>query len=130
MMAFGFKALPMFVLYWWNAFHIARQSCGILSIYRHRGGVTSAAAKHLNNSVILACNACCALWNIEWNPTVFPIFRSISPLLPSALRVVALVAAAIAVVRLFISWRPRLPSLPELTFLISSVLLFTPYLWV
>jgi hypothetical protein len=130
MLVFGFTALPFFAIYWWNAFHIARQSCGILSIYRHRAGITSPAAKHLNNAVILAVNGCFALWNIEWNPTVFPIFKSISPILPTALRVTVSAFAVYALVRLLLSWRSQLPTMPEVTFLASSLLLFAPYLWV
>ena len=130
-----FRALPLFILYWWNAFHVARQSCGILSIYRHRAGVRDLAQKRIANTAILAVNGCCALWSIELNPTVLPIFTWISPALPRILWIGSAVIATAALLWLGVALTKRFrsddpPQLPELAFLAMSLLLFTPYLWV
>src|SRR5213076_3620972 len=36
LIAFEVPYIIQFVLFFWNTFHVARQNCGILSIYRHR----------------------------------------------------------------------------------------------
>lgn len=135
LMFVGQKGPLMFLLYWWNAFHISRQSCGILSIYRHASGVSSVAAKRASNGLILTANACFALWNIDWNLTVQPYLTRIWEPLPRVLIIATAVLTAAALVNFVMAWRERNAAgqaiqLPELTFLVSSILLFAPYLWV
>ena len=53
------------ILFFWNTVHVARQSCGILSVYRHRAGVFDPAQKTAANGAILAVSLWLCLWNIE-----------------------------------------------------------------
>ena len=70
------------VLFFWNAVHVGRQSCGILSIYRHRAGVADPGQKQAANAAILATNLWFCLWNIETHQEVEPVLAAISPRLP------------------------------------------------
>lgn len=135
LMLTGQQPLLMFVVYWWNAFHISRQSSGILSIYRHATRVSAAIDKHLANVTLLAANGCFALWNIEENPTVYPYLTATWRQLPTVLWLLCTAVALIAgggLIRSLLVRREtgRGASLPEMMFLCGSILLFAPYLWV
>lgn len=135
LMIVGQKSPLLFIVFWWNAFHIAKQSCGLLSIYRHSGGNTTITDKHIANTALLAVAGCCALWNIELNPTVVPYLTAISTQAPHVLRLTAIVISVAALARLVISLIARSrdgrgAKLPELAFLAGSLALFAPYLWV
>lgn len=123
------------VLFFWNTYHVARQSCGILSVYRHRAGVLDPRQKALANAAIVGVSLWLALWNIETHPDVFLIFSAVSPRLALALRLGLGVVAAVAVARLAWSLWGRSTTggrlaLPEMAFASTSMLLFTPFLWV
>lgn len=135
LMAAGRMDFLLFALYSWNAFHIARQSCGVLSIYRHRGGVTANEHKTLANNAILAAAGCCALWNFRWDTPVNRFLSSLIPDLPRLLWIAFAAAAVLALARLGFSFVQRRqegqpPRLPEIGCLVSSLLLFLPYLWI
>jgi hypothetical protein len=118
----------------WNTYHVARQSCGILSIYRHRAGVSDPRQKEVVNSTILAANVWFVLWNIQSHPDVNPLLTAVSPQLPLMLWTAAGVATFAFAGRLGVAlWRRAAsgtpPGLGELTFLGTSIALFHPYLW-
>jgi hypothetical protein len=127
--------IVQFVLFFWNAVHVARQSCGILSIYRHRAGVFDHSQKSISNGAILATNLWFCVWNIETHPEVQPVLAAVSPRLAlmlwlgfGALSVAALLRAALGFVRRARAGSP--PGLPETGILVASLALFHPYLWI
>lgn len=127
--------LIQFVLFFWNAVHVARQSCGILSIYRHRAGVADAAQKRAANGAILATNLWFCLWNIETHPEVQPVLSSVSERLPLALWLAFGALAAAALARAVAALRSRAAAgraagWPELGLFAASLALFHPYLWI
>jgi hypothetical protein len=118
----------------WNTYHVARQSCGLLSIYRHRAGVSDPRQKVVANAAILSANVWFALWNIESHQDVYPLLTAVYPGFPLALWVVAGLVAVVFACRLAVAlWRRAhagaAPHLPELAFIGTSIGLFHPYLW-
>lgn len=127
--------LIQFVLFFWNAVHVARQSCGILSIYRHRAGVADPRQRRAGNGAILACNLWFCLWNIETHAQVQPILVALSSRLPMLLWLGFGALAAAALVRAVNAFRKRAAegrpaSAPELGLFAASLVLFHPYLWI
>lgn len=127
--------LIQFVLFFWNAIHVARQSCGILSIYRHRAGVPDPRQKQAANGAILACNVWFCLWNIETHSEVRPILTAISPQLPLLLWLGFGALAAAALARALSAFWERVAEgrpagAPELGLFAASLALFHPYLWI
>jgi hypothetical protein len=123
------------VLFFWNAVHVARQSCGILSVYRNRAGVSDPAQKAAANGAILAVSVWLCLWNIETHLEVRPILDAVSPrlgfllwALAGAVAVAALARAVVAFVRRARAGAP--PALPELAIFATGIALFHPYLWI
>jgi hypothetical protein len=121
------------VVFFWNTWHVARQSCGIVSIYRHRAGVFEPEEKGTANAAIVACSAFLALWNVETHREVAPFLRGLWPELPRALFAVAAGAAGISLARLAVGLLRRSRAgrlhLPEALSLITALALFHPYLW-
>ena len=113
---------------------MARQNCGILSIYRHRAGVAEPAQKTVANLAILSTSLWLALWNISTHPEVSALLDFVSPRLPSLLWVVGGLAATVSLLRLGWALRARAREgtlhLPEAAFVVTSLALFHPYLWV
>jgi hypothetical protein len=135
LMATGFKPSLLFVLFWWNAFHITRQSCGILSIYRHAAGAFGKMQKHATNVALMAVNGCCALWLVELNPTVYPFLVAVWQPLPRVLRIGSAAVAVAALLNLgIVLWRRHAAGfrvqLPEMAALTTSLLLFLPFVWI
>jgi hypothetical protein len=123
------------VLFFWNAVHVARQSCGILSIYRHRAGVFDPAQKGTANAAILAVNLWFCLWNIETHQEVEPLLLAVSPRLPFLLWLGAGAVAVAALARAVVAFQRRAAEgkaagLPELGLFVASLALFHPYLWI
>jgi hypothetical protein len=123
------------VVYVWNTFHVARQSCGILSIYRHRAGVTDRRVKSIVNSAVIWTSAAMAFWNIAWYPTLNRFISLPWAGLPRAVSAICAAVAIVALARLGVSLRERFqsddpPGFPEMAFLATSLLLFHPYLWI
>lgn len=122
------------VLFAWNTFHVARQSGGILSIYRHRAGVFDAAERNAANAAILATNGWFCLWNIGTHREVFPVLSWVATWFPRALFLGLGAFAAFALLRLLRVWVARTragrpPTVAEGAFLAASLALFHPYLW-
>jgi len=122
-------------LFAWNTYHVARQSAGILSIYRHRAGVSDAAERDVANAAILATNGWFCLWNIGTHREVFPVLSWVAPWFPQALwgalgavAVFALLRLARTLVARARAGRP--PAAPEIGFIVASLVLFHPYLWI
>jgi hypothetical protein len=123
------------VIYFWNAYHVARQSCGIQSIYRHRAGAFNPRLKTTTNAAIISTNLAMAVAHLDWYPALYAFLSKPFPYLPDLLSYGALVAAVIALARLGVSMVRRHRQGPafstaELAFLATSLLLFHPYLWV
>jgi hypothetical protein len=124
-----------FFLFFWNTFHVARQNCGILSIYRHGAGVMDTRQRDIANRAIIAVSLFLALWNIDTHKEVSALFGLVSTNLSLIVRVSAGIVAAIAVVHLIIALSRRATAeneggigAPELLFLFSSLAFFYPYL--
>ncbi len=122
-------------VFFWNTWHVARQNCGILSIYRHRAGDLDPHLKEIANSAVICTSAALACWHTQWYPTLFTFLTLLSPILPQVLHLGLILLAAVALLRLGLSlWKrarsERPPTLPELAFLLTSLLLFHPYLWI
>lgn len=122
-------------LFFWNAVHVARQSCGILSVYRHRAGVADPRQKQAANGAILAANLWLCLWNVETHGEVQRLLTAVSPQLPNLLWLGFGALAAAALARAVGAFRLRAAAgrpagLPELSLFVSSLALFHPYLWI
>jgi len=115
----------------WNIYHVALQSAGILAIYRRLNGGPP-GEQRVAKLAILATNAAMALWYVERYEPLVSLLRDVHQLAPAALKAVSLpvALAACAVLGLRIARRPRPISLAEGGFLVTSLLLFHPYLWV
>jgi hypothetical protein len=118
----------------WNTYHVSRQSCGLLSLYRHRAGVTDPAQKELANHAIVATNAWFVLWNLETHNEVFPFLTGLGPALPAVLFGALGVLSVLSIARLLRGLRVRAAegrpaALPELAMLGMSLAFFHPYLW-
>jgi len=123
-----------FVLFFWNAFHVARQSCGILSIYRNGMRVHDVRHRDAANFAIISVCIWLALWNIGTHPQVYPALIKIHPELPVVVFFAAGAVAVFGLIRLALSLAARVregigPGLPEGLFLLTSILLFHPYIW-
>ncbi|MGH7702676.1 MAG: hypothetical protein ACREMO_06255 [Gemmatimonadales bacterium] len=127
----GIDAPVQVAMFVWNIYHVALQSAGILSLYRRLNGGL-AAERPVAHLAILAVNATCAFWFPERFPPLHDLLIRLHPWAPWALRGIALPVAvgALAVLGYRLVTRPRPVSLPEASFLASSLLLFHPYLWV
>lgn len=120
------------VLFFWNTFHVARQNCGILSIYRHRAGISDMMQKSAANRAIIASSLFLALWNIETHQEVASLFGLTHLNWALVLRLIAGAVAVVAVADLGrLLWRRwvqgEAPHLPEALFLAASVGFFIPY---
>jgi hypothetical protein len=132
---FHIPAIIPVVIYLWNAYHVSRQSCGILSIYRRRAGCLDMRHRSVTNAAILSTNFAMALAHIDWYPTLNDFLLAISSWLPWLLQQASALAAVLSLAALGISLAQRYRNgaplgLPELGFLATSLLLFHPYLWV
>lgn len=130
----GVPLVIQFVIFFWNVFHVARQSCGIVSLYRHRAGVFDPAQKTVANGAILLVSVWLSLWNIETHHEVFPLLTAVHPRLPVLLWAGCGLAATLALARLAQALRVRAreglaPALPELAILGTGLALFHPFLW-
>jgi hypothetical protein len=119
------------VIFTWNVYHVSLQSAGILSIYRRLNGGEQ-REKRWAHLTLLSVNATMAFWFLQYFPPLYSILLRLHPLAPLALRYMCLVTAIVAgtgyAFRLL--ERPGPVGVPERVFLLSSLLLFHPYLWV
>jgi hypothetical protein len=129
------STLMQLALLAWNTYHVSRQSCGLLSLYRHRVGVKDPRQKALANGAIVLANAWFVTWNIETHREVFPLLAGLGSHAPALLFGALGVLSLLAVARLGLGLRARsaagtAPQLPELAMIGMSLLLFHPYLWI
>jgi hypothetical protein len=132
---FQVPAVIVVVIYFWNAYHVSKQSCGILSIYRHRAGIFDARHKTIANAAIICTNLCMALSHTEWYPALHRILSIPAASAPMLLWQASALAAGASLGALSISLYQRYrkgtgPGGIELSFLVTSLTLFHPYLWV
>src|SRR3954451_7002679 len=132
---FEIPAVIVVVVFFWNTYHVARQSCGILSIYRRRSGYSDVRHRSITNFAILSTSFAMALAHIDWYPALNTTLLKISPYLPIVLSRLTLGAAVVCLAALGVSIVHRLRnrshfSVAALGFLLASLLLFHPYLWV
>lgn len=117
-------------LYVWNVFHVSMQSAGILSLYRRLNGGLFAESRFARAS-ILGVNGSLAFFHIDRFP---PIYQNLLRMHIPVWTICAafLSVAVVGLVYYLGSLRRRAKRIraPELTFLVSSLLLFHPYLWV
>ncbi len=127
--AVHFLAPILIVNFVWNVWHVAFQSAGIQSLYRRLNG-GNPLEKWPAHLAILGTNAAMAFWHIDRHGPLHATLSAIHPMAPWALSGLALPiglgAAGILAYRL----RHRRLSGAEAGFLVSSLLLFHPYLWV
>ena len=121
-----------FVLFFWNTWHVARQNCGILAIYRARAGVSEPSQKPLANRAIISASVFLALWNINTHQEVSALFGFVSPQMTQMVKIGAGLVAAFFVAQLIVGLIHRKESigLPEGVFIASSILFFYPYLFI
>ncbi len=121
------------VLFFWTVVHVSRQSCGILSIYRHRLGIRDAREKRATNAAVMCANLWLCLWNINSHDEVFALFRWLHPELPRVIFAVVGASAALTcgwlVLMLVRRARAGSLALPEILFLLASFAIFHPFTW-
>jgi hypothetical protein len=119
------------VLFVWNIYHVATQSAGILSLYRRLGGGVDAERVWAHRAILFT-NAAMAFWYLDRFPPLWDVLVAVHGDLPDFVRFICLAAALACGVGYARKIRQRtFPlSIAEAAFLVSSLLLFTPYLWV
>jgi hypothetical protein len=127
----GIHTPVMVTLFVWNVYHVSQQGHGILSIYRRLNNGPS-SERPVARLAILSVNATMAFWYPSHFTPLYDVLRSVHPLLPWALPAVfaPVAAASLGVLAYRVLQRTRPIALPEGTFLVTSLLLFHPYLWV
>jgi hypothetical protein len=127
---FHIPGVMQIALFLWTVFHVARQNCGILGIYRLRSGVTDPAQKSAANTAIVSVSAWLSLWFVDTHESLAPLHfdRRITQWAWIAAGSIALVA----IVRLAVALKTRASrgesiSFPELAFLGMSLTMFLPY---
>ena len=120
------------VLLGWNTWHVARQNCGILSIYRSRAGASNPVQKNAANNAILAVSCFLASWNIESHKEVMGFFGPFANELAWSLKAGLGAIALFFAVRLIIALVQRKEplGLAETLFLIAGLGFFYPYLFI
>lgn len=115
----------------WNVWHVARQNSGILAMYRRLNA--GDRAEHASaNLAILGVSASMALWHADRFPPLGVFLAAVHPQAGHVLALVCLFvglgAAGVLVRRLAARARPA--GSQEIGFLVSSLVMFHPYLWV
>jgi hypothetical protein len=126
--------LLLTVIYLWNVWHIARQNCGILSVYRHLAGGPADEKKYANGLILSVCAALVASNITGFEPLRQLLFRHFTPQLPALIFAASLVAVVVAggayTWRIFYRSRIGKPLRgTEAIFLLSSLVLFLPFRW-
>lgn len=128
-LAFHFYLLVAFVVDAWNVFHVSRQSCGILSIYRHINGGNNRAEKLPANLALTSIAFGLYCLTISKQPS-FAHYLSklpvdVMPVLGPALLSIGGIALGVLIWHL--AKRPERLVSPEGLFLATSAVLFLPY---
>jgi hypothetical protein len=118
-------------IFTWNVYHVSLQSAGVLSLYRRLNGGEQ-GEKRWAHLTILSVNATMAFWYVKYFSPLYALLVRVHPWTPMALRYACLATVLVAGsgYALHLRRRLRTVSVPEKVFLISSLLLFHPYLWV
>jgi hypothetical protein len=117
-------------LYVWNVYHVSMQSTGILSLYRRLNGGLVSESRFARVS-ILGVNGTLAFFHIDRFPPIYQnLLRMRFPVW--TIRPAFLGVAVVGLLFYLNSLRRRAKPIraPEVIFLVSSLLLFHPYLWV
>ena len=132
LIGFNVPYIVQVVLLAWNTWHVSRQNCGILSIYRSRAGVSNLQQKSAANNAIVAVSCFLAAWNIETHQETMGLLGWFSKDLPWIVKAALGASAAFFVVRLGIALlRRKEPlGLPESLFLLAGLGFFYPYLYI
>ncbi len=127
----GLEGPVLATIFVWNIYHVALQSSGILNIYRRLNGGPD-SERRVAKGAILATNSAMAFWNIEAFPPLADPISAAAPFLFGLLPALSAAAAIFFLARLALALARRAAtlSLPEASFLITSLLLFHPFLWV
>ncbi len=120
------------VLFVWNTWHVSRQNCGILSLYRSRAGATDQVQKNAANNAIIAVSFFLAFWNINTHEEMMGFFGWFSKDLFWIVKIPLGVVAAYYLGRLGVALyrRNTVVGLPEGLFLAASLGFFYPYLFI
>jgi hypothetical protein len=129
--ALAVQGVVQSAIFVWNVYHVSLQSAGVLALYRRLNGGEQ-SEKRWAHMTILSVNATMAFWYLKYFPPLYEILIRVHPWAPIVLRYACLATVFVAGTCYLVQMRRRLRpfSLPEKVFLISSLLLFHPYLWV
>ncbi len=118
------------IIFTWNIYHVSLQSAGFLSLYRRLNG-GELKEKRWAQLMILSVNATMAFWFLRYFSPLYDLLVRVHPSAPIVLRWLCLATALVAGsgYAYHLSRRPGAVRAPEKAFLISSLLLFHPYLW-
>jgi len=131
LLGFHVPYVIQFVLFFWNTWHVSRQNCGVLALYRSRAGVAEPEQKSAANNAIIAVSTFLAVWNIRTHEEVAALLSPVTPHWSLLLKGGAAVVAAFFAVRLGIALYRRQArlGLPETIFLAASLAFFYPYIF-
>jgi hypothetical protein len=132
MIGFEVPYIVQVVLFVWNTWHVSRQNCGILSLYRSRAGVSDQAQKNAANNAIIAVSFFLAFWNINTHEEMMGFFGWFSKDLAWVIKIPLGIIAAFYMGRLGVALyrRETTVGLPEGLFLAASLGFFYPYLFI
>jgi hypothetical protein len=123
-------ALVQSALYSWNVFHVSMQSVGILSIYRRLNGGALSEGRFARLA-ILGVNGTMAFLHIDRFPPIYDNLLKVHfPVRLIAPAFLCLAVFGLAGYVISLKARPKRIGGAELSFLISSLVMFHPYLWV
>jgi len=122
-----------FVLFFWNTFHVSRQNCGLLSIYRHKAGILDREQRDATNNAVIAVSMFLCMWNISTHKEVNALYQRISPHTGTIIFVAAGAVALFCLARFGKAMIARVQSgtpipFSELLFLATSLGFFFPFL--
>ena len=130
----GLVDVLMIITYWFSGFHVMKQNTGFASIYRTRIGDRAPASRQIDNTVIMGFSALCLLGR----PQIFTDF-GYEYIFRTPWMGYALAAAAILMGLVFIYWVSQILSsvkekgmaaVPRFLFVITSIVMFLPFLFV
>jgi hypothetical protein len=134
LLGFEVPYVIQFILFFWNTFHVSRQNCGILAIYRNRAGIVDPEQRqrHAANRAIIATSTFLAVWNIDTHKEVSALFALVSSDFGVLVKIATGGIAAFFTARLGLALLRRKEPLdiPETLFLGSSLVFFWPYLYI
>lgn len=132
LLGFNVPYIIQVVIFVWNTWHVSRQNCGILSLYRSRAGVQDMVQKTAANNAIVAVSAFLAFWNIDTHQEVMGFFGWFSKDLSWIVKIGLGAAAVYYMGRLGVALlrRQETIGLPEGLFLTASLGFFYPYLFI